>query len=88
MTPSEDLKRLAVAVRWVGRGSGVIFFLLFLVTAFASGESAKMMALSLTGLVLAPVVLGETAVLAWIIEGVVTHRDEGGGMRTFRNRDE
>jgi len=75
MEASEDLERLAVAVRWVGRGSGAGFFMLFLVVAFASGESSKMMVFALTGLGLAPLVVGETALLAWIIEGFVKPRD-------------
>lgn len=75
MIASEDLKRLAVAVRWVGRGSGACCFILFLVVAFASGESSKMMAVALTGLGLAPLIVGETAVLAGIVEGFVTPRD-------------
>jgi len=77
MGASEDLTRLAVAVRWVGHGSGAILLILSLVTAFASGESSKMLVLALTGLGLAPLVVGETAALAWIIEGFLKFRDEG-----------
>ena len=75
MNASEDLKRLALAVRWSGRGVGAVFFVLFLVVAFASGKSSSMWDVSLIGLGLAALIVGETAALAWIIKGFVEPRE-------------
>ncbi len=75
MNASEGLKRLAVAVGWIGRGSGAVFFVLFLIVAFTSGDSSKMAVGSLIGLGLAALIVGATAALTWIIEGFANPRE-------------
>lgn len=75
MNASEGLKRLAVPVGWIGRGSGPVFFVLFLIVAFTSGDSSKMAVGSLIGLGLAALIVGATAALTWIIEGFAKPRE-------------
>ena len=75
MDASEGLKPLAVAVRSIGRGLGAVFFVLSLVVAFASGHSPRMLVVSLVGLGLAVLIIGNTAVLAWMIEDFAKPRE-------------